>query len=68
MIAVEVGLGAPVGARATVLALVMAGGLALSGVLYANLGGRAYAAMALAAALGGGFVLLAHRFVREQLP
>ncbi len=53
---------------ATVLALVMAGGLALSGVLYANLGGRAYAAMALAAALGGGFVLLAHRFVREQLP
>jgi PPP family 3-phenylpropionic acid transporter len=53
---------------ATVLALVMAGGMALSGVLYADLGGRAYAAMALSAALGGGFVLLARRFVREPLP
>ena len=52
----------------TVLALVMAGGLALSGVLYADLGGRAYAAMALAAALGGGFALLARRFVGEQFP
>jgi PPP family 3-phenylpropionic acid transporter len=48
---------------ATVLALVMAGAMALSGVLYADLGGRAYAAMALAAALGGAFVLLARRFV-----
>ncbi len=52
----------------TVVALVMAGGLALAGVLYADLGGRAYAAMALAAALGGGFVLLARRFVGEQFP
>ena len=52
---------------ATVLALVMAGGLALSGVLYADLGGRAYAAMALAAAVGGAFVLVARRFVGEQL-
>jgi PPP family 3-phenylpropionic acid transporter len=49
----------------TVLALVMAGGMALAGVLYADLGGRAYAAMALAAALGGGFVLLARRYVGE---
>jgi MFS transporter, PPP family, 3-phenylpropionic acid transporter len=48
---------------ATVLALVMAGGMALAGVLYADLGGRAYAAMALAAALGGALVLLARRFV-----
>ena len=47
----------------TVLALVMAGGMALAGVLYADLGGRAYAAMALAAALGGALVLLARRFV-----
>jgi PPP family 3-phenylpropionic acid transporter len=53
---------------ATVLALVMAGGMALAGVLYADLGSRAYAAMALAAALGGAFVLLARRFVREQFP
>src|SRR6266699_2816039 len=52
---------------ATVLALVMAGGMALAGVLYADLGGRAYAAMALAAALGGAFVLLARRFVGEPL-
>jgi hypothetical protein len=42
--------------------------MALAGVLYADLGGRAYAAMALAAALGGAFVLLARRFVGEQLP
>jgi MFS transporter, PPP family, 3-phenylpropionic acid transporter len=48
---------------ATVLALVMAGSMALSGVLYADLGGRAYAAMALAAALGGALVLLARRLV-----
>jgi len=33
--------------------------MALSGALYADLGDRAYAAMALAAALGGIFVLLA---------
>jgi PPP family 3-phenylpropionic acid transporter len=47
----------------TVAALVMAGAMALSGVLYADLGDRAYWAMALAAALGGAFVLLARRFV-----
>jgi PPP family 3-phenylpropionic acid transporter len=52
---------------ATALALMMAGSMALSGVLYADLGERAYAAMALAAALGGSFALLARRFVREQL-
>ncbi len=39
--------------------MVIASGLALSGVPYAGLGDRAYAAMALAAALGGVFVLLA---------
>lgn len=48
---------------ATLLALVMAGGMALSGLLYADLGDRAYAAMALAAALGGVFVLLARRLL-----
>src|SRR5262249_50230335 len=50
---------------ATVLALVMAGGMALSGVLYADLGGRAYAAMALAAALGGSLLLVTQRFLRS---
>jgi len=50
---------------ATVLALVMAGGMALSGVLYADLGDRAYAAMALAAALGGVFVLLARGWISQ---
>ena len=53
---------------ATVLALVMAGFMALAGVLYADLGGRAYAAMAIAAALGGVFVLVARRFLREPPP
>ncbi len=50
---------------ATVLAVVMAGGMALSGVLYADLGDRAYAAMALAAALGGVFILLARSWVAQ---
>jgi PPP family 3-phenylpropionic acid transporter len=50
---------------ATVLALVMAGGMALSGALYADLGDRAYAAMALAAALGGVLVLLARSRVTQ---
>ena len=50
---------------ATVLALVMAGGMALSGALYADLGDRAYAAMALAAALGGVLVLLARGRVTQ---
>jgi PPP family 3-phenylpropionic acid transporter len=53
------------GDLATVLALVMAGGMALSGALYADLGDRAYAAMALAAALGGAFVLLARRWLSQ---
>jgi MFS transporter, PPP family, 3-phenylpropionic acid transporter len=50
---------------ATVLALVMAGSMALSGALYAELGDRAYAAMALAAALGGVLVLLARNWVTQ---
>jgi hypothetical protein len=48
-----------------VLALVMAGSMALSGALYAELGDRAYAAMALAAALGGVLVLLARSWVTQ---
>jgi PPP family 3-phenylpropionic acid transporter len=51
---------------ATALALVMAGGMALSGALYADLGDRAYAAMALAAALGGVFVLSARSWVTQS--
>jgi hypothetical protein len=39
--------------------------MALSGVLYAGLGDRAYAAMALAAAFGGVFVLLARSWVTQ---
>ena len=50
---------------ATMLALVMAGGMAFSGVLYADLGDRAFAAMALAAALGGVFVLLARTWITQ---
>jgi PPP family 3-phenylpropionic acid transporter len=50
---------------ATVLAVVMAGGMALAGVLYADLGGRAYAAMALAAALGGSVMLVTRRWLRS---
>ena len=50
----------------TALALLMAGGMAISGVLYADLGDRAYAAMALAAGLGGAFALLARRFVPAE--
>ena len=49
------------------LALVMAGGMALSGALYADLGDRAYAAMALAAALGGVLVLLARSRVTQVI-
>jgi hypothetical protein len=41
----------------------MANGIALCGVPYAGLGDRAYAAMSLAAALGGIFVLLARSSV-----
>ena len=39
--------------------------MALSGALYADLGDRAYAAMALAAALGGVLVLLARSRVAQ---
>lgn len=53
---------------ATGLALVMAGSMALSGVLYADLGDRAYAVMALAAALGGILVLLARRWLAHIQP
>ncbi|HJY50939.1 MAG TPA: MFS transporter, partial [Stellaceae bacterium] len=51
---------------ATVLASVMAGSMALSGALYSDLGDRAYVAMALAAALGGVFVLSARSWVTES--
>jgi hypothetical protein len=40
--------------------------MALSGALYADLGDRAYAAMALAAALGSIFVLLARGWVTQS--
>jgi hypothetical protein len=40
--------------------------MALSGALYADLGDRAYAAMALATALGGIFVLLARGWVTQS--
>ena len=50
---------------ATVLALMMAGAMALSGVLYADFGGRAYAAMALAAALGGACLFMTRRLLRR---
>jgi hypothetical protein len=49
---------------ATALALVMAGGM--SPVLYAELSDHAYAAMTLAAALGGVFVLLARGWVTQS--
>jgi hypothetical protein len=41
--------------------LVMAAAMSLSGVLYADYGGRAYAAMALLAAAGLGFAIAALR-------
>lgn len=49
------------GYLAIALGLAMAGGLALSGVLYGRYGSAAYAAMAVAALLGGGCALVAHR-------
>ena len=45
--------------------LVMAGAMGISGVLYEAVGGRAYAAMALAAVAGGACAVLAHR-ARDQ--
>ena len=50
---------------AIALSLAMAGAMAISGVLYENLGSRAYAAMALAALAGGACGFVAHRMRRE---
>jgi len=59
---VPVQLGATAqGYLAIAVGLAMAGGMALSGVLYARYGSFAYAAMAGAALLGGGCALAAHR-------
>jgi MFS transporter, PPP family, 3-phenylpropionic acid transporter len=49
---------------AVALGLVMAAALGVSGVLYAHWGGFAYAAMALVAAAGALFAVLAHRLAR----
>lgn len=49
------------GYLALAMGVAMAVLMALSGLLYAAYGGFAYAAMALAAAAGGGFALMAHR-------
>jgi PPP family 3-phenylpropionic acid transporter len=45
--------------------VVMAGAMGISGVLYEAIGGRAYAAMTLAAVAGGACAVLAHR-ARDQ--
>ena len=50
---------------AIALGLTMAGTMAISGVLYEDFGGRAYAAMALVALAGGACGLVAHRMRRE---
>jgi PPP family 3-phenylpropionic acid transporter len=61
------GLGATAqGYFAVALGLVMAMAMGLSGFLYARWGSLAYAAMALAAILGGLFVLAGHRLAREK--
>jgi hypothetical protein len=49
------------GYLAVALGLVMAAATGISGVLYATSVDLAYAAMALAAALGGGFAVAAYR-------
>jgi MFS transporter, PPP family, 3-phenylpropionic acid transporter len=49
---------------AVALGLVMAAAMGVSGVLYARWGSLAYGAMALAAAAGGLFAVLAHRLAR----
>jgi PPP family 3-phenylpropionic acid transporter len=60
--AAPAGLGASAqGYLAVVLALVMAAAMGISGELYARWDGRAYAAMALLAAIGG-LLMLAGRF------
>jgi MFS transporter, PPP family, 3-phenylpropionic acid transporter len=51
---------------AVALGLVMAAALGVSGVLYAHWGGFAYAAMALVAAGGALFAVLAHRLARGR--
>jgi PPP family 3-phenylpropionic acid transporter len=58
----------PVGQSATAqgylamaLGVAMAGAMGLSGLLYASFGNRAYAAMALAAIVGGACAFVAHR-------
>jgi MFS transporter, PPP family, 3-phenylpropionic acid transporter len=53
---------------AVALGLVMAAALGVSGVLYAHWGGFAYAAMALVAAGGALFAVLAHRLARGRRP
>jgi MFS transporter, PPP family, 3-phenylpropionic acid transporter len=55
------------GYLAIMLGLAMAGGMAVSGVLYARYGSFAYAAMAGAALLGGGCALGAHRLWHGDL-
>jgi len=53
------------GHLAVVSGLVMAGATGLSGLLYAAFGGRAYAAMALAAVAGGACALVANNMTRR---
>ena len=53
------------GYLAVALGTTMAGATALSGVLYGAFGGRAYAAMALAAVAGGVAAYIAHRVTRR---
>jgi MFS transporter, PPP family, 3-phenylpropionic acid transporter len=50
----------------TLAAGLMATATALSGLLYAAAGSRAYVGMALLAALGGGFILLARRHLGKE--
>ncbi len=52
----------------TASSLAMAAASALAGVLYGASGAAAYGAMAAVAAVGGGFVLLAARFMRRLPP
>ena len=52
------------GYLAVALGLVMAAAMGISGVLYARWGSLAYGAMALAAAAGGLFALMAQRMTR----
>jgi MFS transporter, PPP family, 3-phenylpropionic acid transporter len=52
------------GYLAVALGLVMAAAMGVSGVLYAYSGGLAYGAMAVAAAAGGLFALVAHRLAQ----